>query len=136
MSEKSEYDSEQDATVEINVKTLKALIQTVERFTGQDVTPTEWIAAEEPVPFTDQAVYPPYVIAGHLVGYVNGQYQCICHDKPPQPFNPYWGVEGHPLELIGIRKYDAEKHSDFILTYGDREKPDRLARIAEVLENL
>ncbi len=136
MPEPSDYDSEQDATVEINVKTLKALIQTVERFTGENVTPTEWVVAAEPVPFTDQAVYPPYLVAGHLVEWKNGHWECVCHDHPQAPFNPYWGVEGHPLELVGIQKYDAEKHAVYILSYGDREKPDRLARIAEVLENL
>ncbi len=129
----SDYDTSQDQNITVNKKVLEDLIQKVELLGGGDATPTEWVAAEEPVPFSDQAVYPPYVVAGHLVAWKNGSWLCACHSYPAAPFNPWWGVKDHPNELVGIQKYNPEIHDDWIIQFGDLEKPDRLARIQEVL---
>ncbi len=117
----------------MNKKVIVDLINQVEALGGGDVTPPEWIAAQEPIPFSDTAVFPPFVIGDHLVAYKDGKWQCVCHDVPTPPFNPFWGVEGHPLEGVGISKYIPETHDQWILAFGETTKANRLARIAEVL---
>ncbi len=133
MSTPSGYDATQDDDITVNKKVLVDLIAQVEALGGGDVTPTEWKEMAEPVPFTDRAVYPPYVLAGHLVAYIDGQWQCICHNVPKAPFNPHWGIEGHPEEGVGIAKYVPADHDQFILTFGETTQAERLARIQEVI---
>ncbi len=129
----SSYDDDQDEIMSVNKKVIFDLIAQVEALGGGDVTPTEWVEATEPIPFSDTAVFPPYVIGGHLVAFKDNKWQCVCHSSPPHPFNPFWGVEGHPDEGVGIDHYDAALHDAYILTFGETTKTERLARIQEVI---
>ncbi len=130
-----EVDAEQTDEITINKDVLRSLIEHIEQSDGVDLTPEVWKAREEPVPFTDEAVFPPYIVAGHLMAYKDGGWFCACHDYPPTPFNPYWGVTGHKLEAVGIAKYDAEKHASWITAFGDITRQVRLDRIAEMRED-
>lgn len=131
MPDKSSYDEEQDST-------QRELFQDFQDWVtaqgGPNLIPTEWKELIVPVPFTDRAVYPPWVAGGHLLVWKNGGWFCGCHEYPDPPFNPFWGVEDHPLEAVGIHKYKATAHDEWILTYGEITKSERLDRIAEVLE--
>ncbi len=133
MADPSNYDQVQDETVSVNVKVLKDLVAAVEEAGLGDLTPTEWVESQEPIPFSDMSIYPRYVHGGHLVDDGSQpRLRCICHAYPAPPFNPFWGIEGHAEEKVGITHYDAAKHENWILTFGETTKTERLARIAEV----
>ncbi len=101
---------------------------------GPDLRRTEWKELVVPVPWTDRAAFPPFVGGGHLLVWKNGGWYCGCHTYPDGPFNPFWGVEDHPLEAIGIHKYDPQVHAEWIVTYGEVTKTERLDRIAAVMK--
>jgi len=128
----SSYDDEQDATQkEMWVAFQKWLTSQG----GPTITPPQWAEINEPIPFSDPAVFPIYVYGGHLVDDGGqGKIRCLCHDYPKAPFNPFWGIKNHPNELVGIEKFKAETHGDWILTYGTTKASDRLERIASILE--
>ncbi len=133
MPDPSDYDQEQDS----DSRELFTKFQDwITSQGGPDLTPTEWKELEEPVPFSDRAIYPPYVVGGHLMVWKNGGWYCGCHAYPEIAFNPYWGVEGHRWEKVGIHIYDPSTHDPWIHTFGETTKSERLARIQEVLSDV
>ncbi len=129
----ADVDAEQTDEILINKKVILDLIARVEDLGGGDVTPTEWEDIDEPIPYTDRAVFPPYVVADHLVSYQDGLWLCSCHPRPPAPFNPFWGIEGHEFEAVGAHKYVAATHDQWIEAYGEITKAERLERIAHIV---
>ncbi len=134
MVNQGDVDAGQDAELDTQQDLLRKLIAIAQQEGYGDITPTEWQELEEPVPFSDRAIYPPYVVGGHLVKFQNNAWVDACHDFPPHPFNPFWGVAGHQNELVGLEeKYVPATHDQWIGDFGEVTKADRLARIAELL---
>jgi len=121
--------------IQVNQETLNKLMKALEAAgVAPDLRPTEWKDAEPgPIPFTDKALSPVYLVGDHLVKYSKGRYVDACCPIPEGPFNPFWGLKDHPNERIGILSFSAKKHTDFILDHGKNTKSIRLERIAEVI---
>jgi len=135
--ESTEYDEKQDDRIQEIIDTNRKLLNYLHQ-TGQtpDLTPPSWKDVSEPIPWTDRAIYPPYVYGNHLVAWKNGSYQCICHDTPPTPFNPFWGIEGHESEAVGINKYDPEDHNRHLVGFGELTQAQRVGRAMEVAKEM
>ncbi len=133
MSAPSDYDEQQDDQALLQREMLLKFNDWLKAQGGPDLTPTEWEELDEPVPFSDVAVFPTYVYAGHLVDDGGqGKLRCVCHGYPRAPFNPYWGVENHEFERIGLEKYNPEIHDEWIFSFGETTKAERLERISEL----
>lgn len=96
---------------------------------------TELKDPDYPIMHVDRANNPPYIVAGKLVEWKWNNWYAI--DCPAPPFNPYWGLQGHIWEKIGIDYYDATKHDIFLtLVSDDRHEmwtmEDRADRAAAV----
>ncbi len=92
------------------------------------VLPTEWIEDRlVPVPWVDRATCPPYIVAGYLMERRGAD---LCRvDAPEMPFNPWWGINGHPKEGLGIDHYVAADHAGYLLPCSD-ERGDLISQAA------
>ncbi len=75
---------------------------------------TELREQHYPIEHIDRANNPPYIVGGKLVEWKWNNWYAV--DCPAPPFNPYWGLQTHLFEKIGIDLYDPTKH-DAYLTY-------------------
>lgn len=134
-SEQTHTDASQDSQIQLNQETLNKLMKWMEKQgDAPDLRPQEWKDQEPgPIPFTDQALSPVWLVNGHLVKYSKGRYVDACCAMPEPPFNPYWGIRDHPNERIGIMKFSKKKHEQFIYDYAEHTHSLRLERIAEVI---
>lgn len=128
-------DATQDALIEVNQATLnKLMAMLAAKGIAPDLRPTEWKdPAPGEVPFTDGARNHIYLVGEHLVKWSKGRYVDACCAIPEAPFNPYWGLEGHKFERIGIMQFRIKKHAEFIYDYGNNTRSIRLERIAAVI---
>lgn len=135
--DQTSVDATQDEQIEMTQETVEKMLRWFEAQGGQmpDLRPESWKEAEPgPIPYTDQAICHPYLFAGHLVKRSGGRYVDACCPAPEAPFNPYWGLDGHPNELIGIMKFSKKSHTEFIKPWGGFTAAQRLQRIAEVIK--
>jgi len=128
-------DATQDSQIQMNQETMNKFLKWMAD-TGQspDFRPDDWKQSEPgPIPYTDNALFPVFLINGHLVKRSGGRYVDACHEVPPAPFNPYWGLKDHTNERIGILAFDKKAHKPYILDHGQVTRSQRLERIAEVI---
>lgn len=97
--------------------------------------PTELREPHYPIQFIDRANCPPYLLAGKMVEWKHGHWYDV--DCPDPPFNPYWGLKGHPMEKIGIDLYVPADHDGYLHTTSDgrgdlHTETERAARAVEV----
>ncbi len=137
MSELSEADQNRKiAQLEAAIRQGAKMLEAYGVIPDDDMMiPTELREPVYPVKHIDRANNPPYIIAGELVEWKYGHWYSV--NCPTPPFNPYWGLHGHPSEKIGIDLYDPIKH-DVFLEYATDDggnvwaAEDRAARAAAV----
>lgn len=133
----TDYDQQQDDQLSEQDEMARRFAEWIKSQGGPDIGLERWEKQDEPIPFSDTAVYPMYVHGGHLVDDgAQGKLRCICHQYPEAPFNPFWGIKNHKQERIGIEHYKSVDHETWIRGYADVTKVDRLERIEYLLAEM